>query len=255
MLKSEVELGKSCKFIFKGEENTAYINSGTVFEDGGSVIFLKDKNYFFVGENTILRKNSKLSLDKNDTVYICGNTRACFSNIALWSNSIFLHGFGSGGGFTCSFKPCTNLLIGSDCIFASRVFMRTGDGHAIYDGNSKRLINLPQSIVIGDHVWIGMDVRILKGVKINNGSIIGACSLLVNSNIQEKCIAAGVPAKTIKENILWTRKESYDDEDIYSLPDVQPREIGIDKLLKINEINQSIAAKDKINAINVIINA
>jgi acetyltransferase-like isoleucine patch superfamily enzyme len=39
-------------------------------------------------------------------------------------------------------------------------------------------------------------------VKIGDGAIIGA-NLLVNKDIPAKTLAAGVPAKIIKENIEW----------------------------------------------------
>jgi len=43
---------------------------------------------------------------------------------------------------------------------------------------------------------------ILKSVKKGNGSIIAA-GALVNKDIPANCLAAGVPAKVIKENISW----------------------------------------------------
>ena len=45
-------------------------------------------------------------------------------------------------------------------------------------------------------------VSILKGSVIGDGSVIGSMSL-VSGIIPKKVIAAGVPTKTIKENILW----------------------------------------------------
>lgn len=50
---------------------------------------------------------------------------------------------------------------------------------------------------IGDRVWIGANVTILKGVTIGNDVVIGAGSV-VTKNIPEKAIAVGNPAKVIK---------------------------------------------------------
>ncbi len=55
---------------------------------------------------------------------------------------------------------------------------------------------------IGNHVWIGMNVLILKGVTINDGAIIAAGSV-VTRDVPANCLAAGVPAYVIKENVTW----------------------------------------------------
>lgn len=55
-------------------------------------------------------------------------------------------------------------------------------------------------VTIGDNVWIGANVMILKGVSIGSGSIIAAGSV-VTKDIPENCVAAGNPAKVIKENL------------------------------------------------------
>jgi acetyltransferase-like isoleucine patch superfamily enzyme len=46
-------------------------------------------------------------------------------------------------------------------------------------------------------------VKILKNVKIGSGSVIAANSL-VNSDIPENCLAAGIPARVIKTNVNWS---------------------------------------------------
>ena len=52
-------------------------------------------------------------------------------------------------------------------------------------------------IDIGDDVWIGANVTILKDVKIGDKTIIGAGSVVTN-NIQTGVVAVGVPAREIK---------------------------------------------------------
>ena len=53
-------------------------------------------------------------------------------------------------------------------------------------------------VIIGSDCWLGAMVVVLKGVKIGNGAVVGAGSV-VTRNIPEYTIAAGVPAKVIKE--------------------------------------------------------
>jgi acetyltransferase-like isoleucine patch superfamily enzyme len=50
---------------------------------------------------------------------------------------------------------------------------------------------------IGKDCWIGTNSVILKGVKVGNGSVIAACSL-VNKDIPEYQVWGGNPAKFIK---------------------------------------------------------
>lgn len=69
-----------------------------------------------------------------------------------------------------------------------------------YSDDNKNIKNQgisEESIEIGNNVWIGAHVIILKGVKIGNGAVIGAGSV-VTHDIPSNCVAAGNPAKTIK---------------------------------------------------------
>lgn len=56
-------------------------------------------------------------------------------------------------------------------------------------------------IIIEDDVWIGSNVVIMPGIKIGEGSVIGAGSI-VTKNIPPFCIAVGNPAKVIKQRII-----------------------------------------------------
>ena len=54
-----------------------------------------------------------------------------------------------------------------------------------------------KGIEIGDDVWLGAGVKVLDGVKIGKGSIIGANSV-ITKDIAPYSIAVGIPAKTIR---------------------------------------------------------
>ena len=69
--------------------------------------------------------------------------------------------------------------------------------------------------VIGDDVWIGAKSIIMAGVKIGNGAIIAAGSV-VTKNIEPYSICGGVPAKKIKER--FTQEEIIEHERMLSLP-------------------------------------
>lgn len=53
-----------------------------------------------------------------------------------------------------------------------------------------------KGITIGDDVWFGVGVKVIDGVRIGNGCVIGA-GAVVTKDIPDLSIAAGVPAKVI----------------------------------------------------------
>ena len=88
--------------------------------------------------------------------------------------------------------------IGKDFTCGRDVVIRSYDGHTICQEGYK----VSEPIKIGDHVWIGRGAMVLKGVTIGDGAIIAA-GAIVTKDVPAGCIAAGVPAKVIKENISW----------------------------------------------------
>jgi len=59
-------------------------------------------------------------------------------------------------------------------------------------------VGAPADVIIGDNVWLGVNVVVLKGVEIGANTVIGANSLVVK-NIPANVIAAGNPCKVISE--------------------------------------------------------
>jgi carbonic anhydrase/acetyltransferase-like protein (isoleucine patch superfamily) len=98
-----------------------------------------------------------------------------------------------------------NVIIGNDCLFSLNAWFRTSDGHAAYDGQTKKRINGAASILIGDHVWLGQDVTVLKGSRIGSGSIIGAGSIVTGKTLSSNTSCAGAPARELKNNIFFTK--------------------------------------------------
>lgn len=69
-------------------------------------------------------------------------------------------------------------------------------------GMAYPLTNYPEDIVIENSVWLGMDVIVLKGCTIGRGSIVAARST-VNRSLPAESMAAGNPAKVVREGVTW----------------------------------------------------
>lgn len=108
-----------------------------------------------------------------------------------------------------------SLIIGKFCAIATHVkFIMNGANHKLdgistypfpifghgWEAAMNDLMNLPSKgdIIIGNDVWIGYDSLIMPGVKIGDGAIIAARSVVVK-DIPPYTIAGGNPAVPIKQ--------------------------------------------------------
>lgn len=91
-----------------------------------------------------------------------------------------------------------SIEIGSDTLIAEYVVIRDQD-HQVKVHNEKIRNSgfVVKPIKIGSDVWVGAKATVLRGVEIGDGAVIGAHAL-VNGNIMAGSLAAGVPAKVIK---------------------------------------------------------
>ena len=99
----------------------------------------------------------------------------------------------------------TSIEIGDDCLFSAQIQLRTGDSHSILDKASGKRINPSKDIHIGEHVWIGPDVKLLKGVRVGSHSIVGTGAVLSEGEYPSNCIVGGLGhGRVLKEGIDWT---------------------------------------------------
>lgn len=95
----------------------------------------------------------------------------------------------------------------SDCMLSSNICITNTDSHSILDMKGNR-INPERNVMIGNHVWIGMNVTILKGSVINDNVVIGANSVVTASmeKSESNCVLVGNPATIVKKNVTWMRE-------------------------------------------------
>lgn len=91
-----------------------------------------------------------------------------------------------------------SIIIKDNCVIASGVNIIDSNGHETYSLDRTKGRDIPQSITIGNNVWIGLNSTILKGTIIGDNSIVSAGSV-VKGNFPANCIIAGNPAKIVKQ--------------------------------------------------------
>lgn len=89
--------------------------------------------------------------------------------------------------------------IGRGVLMASRVYITDHD-HDWSDPDDPVILNgrlVAAPVTIGDYVWLGEGVMVLKGVHIGERSVVGAGSIVTRS-IPPLSVAVGAPARVIR---------------------------------------------------------
>ena len=95
----------------------------------------------------------------------------------------------------CKFQDQGGIVIGDGAFIGHNVVLATLD-HDL-DPETRHILH-PAPIRIGSRVWIGAGVVVTKGVTIGDNSVIAA-GAVVTRDIPANVIAAGVPAKVLRE--------------------------------------------------------
>tara|TARA_B100000378_G_scaffold25295_1_gene19324 strand:- start:8919 stop:9497 length:579 start_codon:yes stop_codon:yes gene_type:complete len=122
-----------------------------------------------------------------------------FKYVGFWENkkSICI-GDNSFIGRGVEFNISKSITIGDNCLIASGCKFIDHD-HGLKLGGLMRLQRgSEKEIILGDDVWLGVNVIVLKGVTISDGVVIGSGSV-VTKNIPANEVWGGVPAKKIAE--------------------------------------------------------
>lgn len=95
----------------------------------------------------------------------------------------------------------SSVRIGARCLVAANCQILDSDGHApSFEDVDARIATQGESrpVVIEDAVWLGAGCIVLPGVTIGRGTIVGAGSVVAN-DLPPMCLAAGVPAKVLRQ--------------------------------------------------------
>ena len=116
-------------------------------------------------------------------------------------------------GAICTLRRCSitgqsnfiiahSLDIGEGSVISWGCEFLDDDWHELtYEGRVQKVED--HGIVIGNHVWVGSHVKLLKGVHIGSNSVIGANAVVTRSFPEEHVLIAGNPATIVKRGVEW----------------------------------------------------
>ncbi len=109
--------------------------------------------------------------------------------------------------------PDAELTIGDDTVIGPEFCVMGGDHRFDLPGTLYRdtsTLGANEPIAIGCNVWIGARVTVLKGVRIGDGAIIGAGSV-VTHDVPSQSVAAGCPARVLRPRFEGADRESHEE--------------------------------------------
>ncbi len=144
-----------------------------------TVITMMDGSRLRIGNGTVVGPGSRFNLGPDASVSI-GSRCLLNENCTVYSRS--------------------SISIGDDCAISWGVRIMDTDFHVLVKEGER--CNESSPVRIGDHVWIGSNATILKGVSIGDDAVIGASSV-VTRDVPDGSVVAGNPARTIQEDTNW----------------------------------------------------
>lgn len=186
MVKADVSAARNIRYTVAGRGNTLTVGAWTVIDD--LKLSIQGSNNRIVIGDDVRILSGVFHVEDDDTLLEIGD------GSLLINTRIGLTESGSA------------IRIGRHGMIAPNVDIRNGDSHAIYDGETRLRINKASDVVLGDRVWVGARAMLLKGARIADGCILGACSVVSKPLLEPAALYAGSPARLLKSNIYWTRE-------------------------------------------------
>ena len=178
---------KKLEILVRGSGNKVVIGGNLTIEESCQITINGNNNTVILEDNigVWLRADLRISTEcQNGSIQIGSGT-------SIWDAEILNLDSGS------------SISIGSDCMISKGVAIQNSDQHVLLSDG--RVCNRAQKLCIGNHVWIGMNVSILKNAMIPDGAVIGRGAIVAGRFEEPNCVIVGVPARIVKRNIRWTR--------------------------------------------------
>jgi len=132
-----------------------------------------------------------------DDVFI-GNRGAWFVTSNVHEKPLLKIGNNTSINYRTVISVEKEVIIGNNCLIAEETKIFDNNSHGIDYRHRKLTENDIGSVIIEDNVWIGMNSIILKNVRIGQGAVVSAGSV-VTKKVEPMTIVGGNPAKFIKK--------------------------------------------------------
>lgn len=183
--------------VFRQFHRSVYIQSGVEFVGthgitlGKGSRILKSVRLNANTPGSSIEIGDRVLLERGVDINVIGSYRDC--TITIGSQTYI-------GPYTCISGP-GSISIGENCLIAGQSGLYASN-HC--HGDRQRAIRdqgiTTRGICIEDDCWLGTGVKVLDGVTVGRGSVIGA-GAIVNRDIPPYSIAVGVPAKVISQRL------------------------------------------------------
>jgi acetyltransferase-like isoleucine patch superfamily enzyme len=94
-----------------------------------------------------------------------------------------------------SIGATTSIQIRNDCYIGQYSIINDSDYHGIEDRKARPLAD---PVVLGDRVWLGARVIVLRGVHIGDDAVIGAGSVVLK-DVPPRTVSLGHPARVVRQ--------------------------------------------------------
>ena len=143
----------------------------------------------YPGSLIMVGAGCKFNSSTNSTMI--GVYRPCFVSTLREGAEINV---GSGCGFSGTAIACAaRVVLGENVRCGTNTLIMDTDWHT-----DDMRTGLDQPVTIGNGVWLGINVTVLKGVTIGENTLVAAGSLVTRS-LPANVIAGGIPAKVLKQ--------------------------------------------------------
>ncbi|MFQ5710023.1 MAG: acyltransferase [bacterium] len=177
------------------------VGKGVAF---GANIAIRHPRKINIGNNVVIDDNcvldakgeTNLGIEIHNGVFVGrGTILTCHNGDIVLEDNVNI-------GFNCVISSLSKIVIKKNHLMAAFCYLVGGDHDSdrtdipvLFQGRSSK------GIMIEENVWLGAGVAVLDGVTVGRDSIIGA-GAVVNKDVPEFAIAAGLPAK-----FKWDRRK------------------------------------------------
>jgi acetyltransferase-like isoleucine patch superfamily enzyme len=176
------------------------VGRGVIF---GQNVTLRHPHKIFIGDDAVIDDNCMLDAKGADSQGIFLGNKVFLGRNSILSckdGDIILED-GVNIGFNCEVFSSSEVTIGENTLLAAYCYIVGGGNYdlereAMAFAEQEGLASLG-GIHIGRNCWLAADVKVLDGVEIGEGSVIGA-GAVVRQSIPPNSMAVGVPARVVK---------------------------------------------------------